>query len=135
MFKTHIGPYYRRRTSQLHSAGKLIYVHIDGTLRGLLPLLQETGVDCAQSLTPAPMGDLTVAELRRTAGEDIVLWGGLPGALFSRTYPAETLMGILDEILDSCSDDRRFIVGVADQVPPDGEIQRARMITDVIESK
>jgi len=135
MFKAHIDSYYRRRASQLHSAGKLIYVHIDGALRGLLPLLRATGVDCAQSLTPAPMGDLKVAELRKTAGDDIVLWGGLPGALFSRAYPAETLRGVLDEILDSYSDDRRFIVGVADQVPPDGDIQRARMVTDVVESR
>ena len=135
MFNTYVAPYYRRRTSQLHSACKLIYVHIDGTLRGLLPLLRGTGVDCAQSLTPAPMGDLAVTQLRKIAGEGIVLWGGLPGALFSRVYPVETLMAILDEILNSYSDDRRFIVGVADQVPPDGEIQRARMITDVIESK
>ncbi|HYA22418.1 MAG TPA: hypothetical protein VEG31_04550, partial [Thermoproteota archaeon] len=109
--------------------------HIDGTLRGLLTLLRETGVDCAQSLTPAPMGDLDVAELRRAAGEGIVLWGGLPGALFSRTYPADILVRMMHEILDVYSDDRRFIVGVADQVPPDGEIQRARMITDIVESR
>lgn len=135
MFKTYVGPYYHKRASQLHSAGKLIYVHIDGTLRGLLPLLRETGVDCAQSLTPAPMGDLAVSDLRKKAGEDIVLWGGLPGALFSRTYPVDTLMGILHEILNNYSQDRRFIIGVADQVPPDGDIQRARMITDVVESR
>jgi len=41
----------------------------------------------------------------------------------------------LDEILEKYTDDRRFIIGVADQVPPDGEIQRARMVTDVIGSK
>jgi hypothetical protein len=134
MFIEYVDPYYRRRSSQLHSKGKLIYVHIDGTLRGLLPLLRQTGVDCAQSLTPAPMGDLTVPELRKRAGEGIVLWGGLPGVLFSRNYPAEMLRKTLYEVLQNYMDDRQFIVGVADQVPPDGEIQRARMVTDVIES-
>jgi len=135
MFKTYIDSYYRRRSSQLHPKGKFIYVHIDGTLRGLLPLLRQTGVDCAQSLTPAPMGDLAVADLRKRAGEGIVLWGGLPGVLFSRNYPVEMLRKTLDEILENYTDDRRFIIGVADQVPPDGEIQRARMVTDVIGSK
>jgi len=135
MFRTYLDPYYRKRVAQLHAKGKLIYVHIDGTLGGLLPLLGATGIDCAQSLTPVPMGDLTISELRKRAGEGIALWGGLPGVLFSRAYPVEMLRRSLDEILRSYIHDSAFVVGVADQVPPDGEIERARIVTDVIESK
>jgi len=135
MFEKYMEPYYMKRASQLHAKGKLIYVHIDGSLRGLLPLLSRTGVDCAQSLTPVPMGDLAVSELREKAGEGIVLWGGLPGALFSRAYPVQALMRILDDVFEHYSNDPKFIIGVADQVPPDAEIERVRMVTDAVESR
>jgi hypothetical protein len=134
MFRTYIDPYYRKRVAQLHAKGKLIYVHIDGTLRGLLPLLGPTGVDCAQSLTPYPMGDLAISELRVKAGDGITLWGGLPGVLFSRTYPVEMLRNALGDILKYHAQDHRFVIGVADQVPPDGELQRVKMVSDMVES-
>jgi len=135
MFRTYHDPYYRKRVAQLHSAGKRIYVHIDGGLRGLLPLLGPTGVDCAESLTPAPFGDMAIADFRKKAGEGIILWGGLPGVLFSKAYPEEMLRRTLNEVIDNYSQDPRFIVGVADQVPPDGEIERVRMVTDTIQSR
>jgi len=100
-----------------------------------LPLLAQTGVDCAQSLTPAPAGDVDVKDFRRLAGDGIVLWGGLPGVLFSEKYPVGMLKRILEDIMETYMNDRKFIIGVADQVPPDGEIERVKMISKIVESK
>ncbi len=133
LFKTYLDSYYKKRSSQLHSKGKSIFLHIDGSLRGLLPLLAQTGVDCAQSLTPAPFGDVNIQDLRRLAGEGIVLWGGLAGVLFSTIYPADMLRQTVEQVIDNYLSDRRFIIGVADQVPPDGEIERARMVSNIVE--
>jgi len=135
LFKMYLEPYYKRRTLQLHSKGKRVYLHIDGGLRGLLPLLAQTGIDCAQSLTPAPAGDVDVKDFRRLAGENIVLWGGLPGVLFSEKYPTEMLKQVLNDIIETYLNDCRFIIGVADQVPPDGDIRRVRMVSEIVESK
>jgi len=84
IFRKYYAPYYKKRVPGLHRAGKGIFVHVDGTVRGVLPLLEETGVDCGQSLTPYPVGDCTVAEMRELAGPNLILWSGVPGALFSR---------------------------------------------------
>ena len=135
LFKTYFDSYYKKRSSQLHAKGKLIFVHIDGSLRGLLPLLARTGVDSAQSLTPAPFGDVKIQDLRKISGEGIVLWGGLPGVLFSNKYPTEILKQTLEEVIENYLEDYRFVIGVADQVPPDGEIERVRMVSDVVETK
>ncbi|MGB9717353.1 MAG: uroporphyrinogen decarboxylase family protein [Thermoproteota archaeon] len=135
LFKTYLEPYYKKRTLELHAKGKRVYLHIDGGLRGLLPLLAQTGVDCAQSLTPAPAGDVDVKDFRKIAGENIVLWGGLPGVLFSKKYPVEMLRQVLDDIVETYLNDRRFIIGVADQVPPDGEIERVKMVSETVESR
>ncbi len=135
LFKTYLEPYYKKRTLELHAKGKKVYLHIDGGLRGLLPLLAQTGVDCAQSLTPAPAGDVDVKDFRKIAGDNIVLWGGLPGVLFSEKYPVEILKRLLEDIIETYINDRRFIIGVADQVPPDGEIGRVKIISETVESK
>ena len=133
IFKKYHTPYYKKRVAQLHAANKFIFVHIDGTLRGVLPLMEETGVDCAQSVTPAPVGDIPVEKLREIAGPNIILWGGLPGVYFSRLYPRNDLSEMTLEVIKHHLKGFKFIMGVADQVPPDGDIRRVKMITNLVE--
>ena len=135
IFKKYHAPYYKMRAEQLHAAKKVIYVHIDGTLRGVLPLIEETGVDCAQSVTPAPVGDVPVEHLRELAGSKIILWGGLPGVYFSKLYPERTLREMAMKVIRHHLSGHKFIIGVADQVPPDGDIARVRMITEIVEKE
>jgi hypothetical protein len=135
VFRKYHAPYYRKRVAQLHAAGKRIFVHIDGALRGILPLLGGTGVDCAQSVTPAPVGDVRVEDLREVAGPGIILWGGLPGVYFSPQYPKETLSEMAHAIVEHHLRGYKFIMGVADQVPADGDITRVKMISDIVEGE
>ncbi len=132
-FLQYYKPYYIRRAKQLHKKNKMIYVHIDGRMRGVLEYIKETEVDCAQSLTPSPAGDIEVEKLREVAGPGIVLWGGLPGIFFSKKYSIENLTDMLYRIINTYNSDYMFIIGVADQVPPDGDIKRVRIVTDIIE--
>jgi len=133
IFKKYHVPYYKRRAEQLHTAKKYIFVHIDGMLRGVLPLIEETGVDCAQSVTPAPVGDISVEKLRKVAGRNIILWGGLPGVYFSTLYHEKSLSQMAMDVIKYHLEGHKFIMGVADQVPPDGDIRRVRMITRLVE--
>lgn len=133
IFRKYHMPYYRRRVAQLHSAKKKIFVHVDGALRGVLPLFEATGVDCVQSVTPAPVGDVALERLRELAGSNIILWGGLPGVYFSRQYSERLLYDMVKRIIDNHMEGHKFILGVADQVPPDGEIYRVRKVTELLE--
>lgn len=134
LFEKYYAPYYRQRVPQLHAAGKFIFVHVDGTFRKVLAPLAATGVDCAQSLTPAPVGDVPVAEMRAVAeSADLILWGGVPAAFFSPLYPEEALRDIVLECLRCYRDDDRFMLCVCDQVPPDGIIDRVRLVSDLVE--
>jgi hypothetical protein len=133
LFKKYYAPYYKKRVPGLHKAGKYIFVHVDGTVRGVLPLMAETGVDCAQSLTPAPVGDATVAEMRELAGPDLIMWSGVPGALFSPVYDEVVLRQCITECIEEFRRNGRFIMGICDQLPPDGILDRVRIVTDMIE--
>jgi hypothetical protein len=128
-------PYYRRRIEQLHKKGKFAGIHIDGTLGSCLPLLADCGFDVAEAVTPAPVGDVEVENLRKTAGENIVIWGGLPGALFSPLYTEKQFVEHLKKVLDVFVGDSRFVLGVADQVPPDGLISRVRLVREMVDSQ
>ncbi len=124
-------PYYRKIVRRLHAAGKIVAIHIDGGLKPCLGLLSECGFDIAEAVTPAPFGDLCVGELRRAAGPDIVLWGGLPGGIFSPAYGEEFFERYVAEVLRHA--DGKFVLGVADQVPPDavpGRIARVRELVN-----
>ena len=132
-FKKYCAPYYIRRANLLRKKGKYIFLHIDGTMRSLLPLIADTGIHCAQSLTPAPVGDVALSEMRELAGDELILWSGVPGVCFSPLYPFEVVRNIVMDCFKYHKEFGRFIIGVCDQVPPDGEIERVRMISDLVE--
>lgn len=133
IFDTYYAPYYRRRLPGLHAAGKHVFVHVDGTFRAILPHIARTGVDCAQSLVAAPVGDVEIGEMRDLAGPDLILWSGVPGAVFSPLYPEQMVRDMVLECIKHHKEHGRFIMGVCDQVPPDGEIERVRLVTDLVE--
>jgi len=98
-----------------------------------LPLLVATGLDFIESITPKPTGDVAIEDLRALAGPDIILFGGMPGALLSRIYTQEDVRRQVAQIVEHHWENGKFILGVADQVPPDGDMSRLPMIADLLE--
>ena len=132
LFDAHMAARYERRLAKLHAAGIRCAVHLDGTVRGLLPKLGRTGFDSVEALTPKPVGDVGLAEMRAVAGrEELVLWGGVPGAMFAPPYTWADMRAHVEQLL-ACWRDRPFIVGVADQVPPNGDIEFIRQIGKLV---
>lgn len=129
-FDQYNAPYYRRVIEKMHAAGKLVSIHIDGTLKPCLGKLHTVGFDIAEAVTPAPVGDVRVSELRQEAGDDIFLWGGIPGAMFTQTFSDAQFAAHIHEILQL--NDPKMILGVADQVPPDAIDERIREVSRLI---
>ena len=132
-FEKYNMPYYKRRIKQIHDAGKFAGIHIDGTLRTCLPLLEKCGFDVAEAVTPYPVGDVRIKELRDIAGKNIVIWGGLPGTIFTPQFTNKEFENFLNEVLETFSHDSGFVLGVGDQVPPDGLISRVKMVRESVE--
>ena len=126
---------YRRRLEPLHEAGVKAAVHLDGTVRGLLPQLAEAGFDAVEAITPAPVGDVAVEETRSVAGDDhLVLWGGVPGAMFAPPYAWKEMEAHVAAVLEHWGSGP-FVLGVADQVPPDGDISFCRRISEMVSDR
>ncbi len=125
---------HSHRLARLHAAGVKATVHLDGTVRGLLPKLVEVGFDAVESLTPAPGGDLDIEEIQQIAGSDtVILWGGVPGIMFAPPYTWRQMESHVQRLLD-CWSKHPFVMGVADQVPPNGDIGFCQRIAEVLEA-
>lgn len=125
---------HKKRLERLHSAGTACAVHLDGVVRGLLSKLVAAGFDAVEALTPQPVGDLDVGEMRTVAGNDsVILWGGVPGIMFAPPYTWDDMEKHVVKTLGAWKGSR-FILGVADQVPPDGDIGFCPRIAELVEN-
>ncbi len=128
-------PGHRHRIARLHKAGIKCAVHLDGVVQGLLPKLARVGFDAVEALTPYPGGDQPIEKMRTIANDDhVILWGGVPGILFAPPYTWEDMRRHVEHVLE-CWAGTRFVLGVADQVPPDGNIEFCRNISDLIQAR
>ena len=133
-FDRYIAPYLRARVEGLHRNGKKCLIHIDGTLRGVIEKVWKlTGIDCIDSLTPAPVGDVAVEDIRTLAGEEILILGGLPGAMFAPPFTARDMEEHVRKIIRFHKNSGRFMFGVADQVPPNGDLNLVKLVSDLVE--
>ena len=132
-FDEYIAPYLTRHVDGLHRNGKKALIHIDGKLRGVLEKVGATGIDCIDAVVPMPVGDVAIEDLRALAGDRIILLGGLPGAMFAPTFTAADMEKQVRKIIELHKDSGKFMLGVADQVPPNGDLDLVRLVADLVE--
>lgn len=127
--------YYAEAIRRLHAAGKKVAVHIDGRLRGALGMFREIGMDCADAVTPAPMGDLEAAACRDEAGPDVILSGGVSPELWYASVPENDFVKAVRAWLALKKRSSRLIAGAGDQVPPGADEGRIRLMRDIVEAE
>jgi hypothetical protein len=125
--------YYADAIRRLHAAGKFVAVHIDGRLRGALRMIRETGADCADAVTPAPLGDLTPSECRSEAGDGFILSGGVPPNLWLPEVPLEAFKKSVAEWLELKTTSFRLIANAGDQVPPGADETRIALMGEMVD--
>ncbi len=135
LFEAYMRPYQTRWNRRIREAGKFSFIHMDGTLRGLLGPVASTGFSVIEAFTPAPVGNMDIAEMRERVEPDTVLWGGIPGAFFSPTCSDAAFDAHVHAMLDVMTTQPGFVLGVADQVPPDGLYARVKRVAEIVESR
>jgi hypothetical protein len=132
-FEQYLRGYETRWVERIHQAGKHSFVHMDGTLRGLLRQISSVGFDIVEAATPAPVGDMTFPEMRQLAGPRVILWGGLPGIYFTNLVSDAEFERFVQEVLSVMTGEPRYVLGVADQVPPGGLGRRVARVAELVE--
>jgi uroporphyrinogen decarboxylase-like protein len=125
-------PFYAEAIRRAHSAGKYVAVHIDGRLRGALDMFASLGADCADAVTPTPMGDLDPAQCRREAGPDLILSGGVSPDLWLPDASLDHFCEAVMRWLALMKHGPRLIANAGDQVPPGAAEDRIAIMRDLI---
>ena len=132
-FEKNFLPYLQKFSEMLHSKGKFMMSHCDGENKNLLELLRCSGIDVAESVCPAPMTKCTLKELRDGFGNNITIFGGIPAIALGRNEMNENdFKNFMEKTLQTIGNGQRYILGVSDNVPPEADIERLRMITDMV---
>jgi uroporphyrinogen-III decarboxylase len=133
-FEAYMRAYQEEWTSKIREAGKYSYIHIDGTLKGLLKQEASVGFSVLEALTPYPVGDLKWEDLAGFVGDSkSILWGGIPGAYFTDNVSEEEFERHMIHMIELMIQEPRYVLGVADQVPPDGLEERVRRVGELVE--
>lgn len=133
LYDNYIKEVHEDWTNRIKAAGKKSMVHLDGTLNPLLRKLSEAGFDVIEAVTPKPVGDIELEELRNHTGENTIIWGGIPGGFFAESFPEEEFENWIIRVLKMMRKDRRFVLGVADEVVPGTSFSRLRKVEELIE--
>ena len=98
-----------------------------------MPFFADCGVDVVESVCPAPMTKLTLAELRKGFGKNVTVWGGVPSVAFlPESMNDGEFERYMDELFAGAADREGLILGVSDNVPPDADLGRLARIGERI---
>jgi hypothetical protein len=131
VFNEYLLPYYKKRVAQLHKAGKFCFIHMDGSLKPLLPYINDAGFDGVEGATSLPQGDITLEELKEALG-DTILIDGIPMLLFLPHYSYKELEEYTIKVLNLFSPN--LILGISDEISPPGDIEKVRFVSQIVES-
>ncbi len=122
------GPMLAEWGQKLHARGKRLDIHMDGTLRPLLGRLHDVGVDRVNGITAAPIGDIAAEEIRKVAGDQLLLQDILPNSLFTPVFSEAEFEAFVRRVISHFRDDYRVILGIGDMLPVDGLIKRVEKV-------
>lgn len=123
---------YQEIATRLHRTGKTVSAHVDGRMNNILSIVEESGVDVADACTPKPTGDLSPAEVRRQAG-NMVIMGGVSPQMWLPATSEKDFIAHIREWLDLRKISPRIVQSAGDQVPPGTKLQRIKLLYDIVE--
>jgi len=124
LFEEFLKPYYKKYSDSAKKAGKYSSIYMDGGLKGLLKEISEINFSVIEAMTPKPAGDLSLDEFEDYVSSDSVMWGGIPGVLFTSSCSDEDFKNFVIKVIKKMTSKPRYVLGIADQIPPDGIIER-----------
>ncbi len=133
IFKEFSFDHYKAVADCFHEKNKTISAHLDGRLYGIIGLVAEAGIDVADACTPRPTGDLTPLEIRKQAGENIILMGGICPSMWLPSTGEKEFIAHVREWLDLRKMNNRLVQSAGDQVPPGTELSRIKLVYDIVE--
>lgn len=107
-------------------------VHVGGPIKHLVAPLAETGIDGIEGVAGPPQSDISPADIWKAVGPEFTLWGGIPQDFLLATRDKEDFEATVIQAVQETVGDNQMILGVADRVPVDAELDRLEAIPKLI---
>lgn len=131
ILKKYLIPRWKRIAKRLHSEDRFVHTHWDGNSRLILPFLQETDLDGVEALTPAPMGDMSLQEIKEAVQDKMVVLDLLPVIDFLPYRPLTELLEFARRVIDMFAP--RLILGISDEISQIGQIEKVQIISELVD--
>jgi len=131
-FEGYLAESYRRSAEALSRHDKHLLVHVGGPVGRLLPLLAEAGVSGVEGVAGPPQGDVSLAKARTAAGPGVTLWGGIPQEFLLEMHDTQAFEAAVTQAVQDARGDGRMILGVADRVPVNADLDRLKAIPAMV---
>jgi hypothetical protein len=127
-YDRYIAPEITQWCAILKASGKRYIQHACGHVKALLPSMKASGAFGIESISPAPTGNLTIADARVIAGPDFLIIGGLePTEFLARD--GENLIEYTVETI--AQGGRAFVLANSDSCPPGVTVEKMRLVAQV----
>jgi hypothetical protein len=124
-------PRWQHIAGRLHAEDRFVHTHWDGNSRLMLPYLQQTRLDGVEALTPAPMGDMTLEQIKEAVRDNIVVLDLLPAIDFLPERDERQLIEFARRAIDMFAP--RLILGISDEISQRGLIERVEAVSVLVD--
>jgi hypothetical protein len=129
IFDEYIKPVLLQYCEIIHKNGKIPMMHACGHLKNLLKSIDETGLECIESMSPPPTGNISVADFKHKLPHMCVM-GGIPATVFTENLSSFT--SYVRNLLLENKKGGNLILSSGDSVPADARLDNIRAIPDLI---
>ena len=129
-FNRYLKPVLEEYCRIIRESGKVAVIHACGHLRDLVKSLGETGVDCIESVSPPPTGNISIREFKE-AVPNLCVMGGIPANVF--LFESEQFREYVKKLIIENKEGGNFILSSGDSVPSNARVENICAIPDLIE--
>lgn len=117
----------------LHDAGKLYIQHACGHLKDLMPLMAQSKIDCIESISPPPTGNIEIWDAREALPGHITLIGGIEPTIFESSAIEDFTIYV--QRLVERMQGTRYVLANSDSCPPGVSLEKMYLIQKLIKTK
>lgn len=132
LFREFIAPEISHWAHMLHKHEKLLVHHACGHVRNVLTDMARTGIDCIESLSPPPTGDIEIIDAFAQLPENICIIGGIEPTFLLNSNMTE-LEAYTRDLLKKIRG-KRYILANSDSCPPGVSYEKLRLITSIVQT-
>jgi len=131
ILKRYLLPRWQHISDRLHAHGRYVHTHWDGHSVLMLPFLQQTRLDGVEALTPEPMGDMTLEQIKAAVQDKMVVLDLIRAIDFLPNFPVNEMLEFTKRVIDMFAP--KLILGISDEISQVGEIEKVEAISELVD--